>query len=105
MAIVTLDQVKAHLNFTPDMAAADDALLTAKLAAAQGYIERSLGYRIEARFGGVDQDPVPADLREAVLQLASWWFENRETVNVGNIVNQVPFGVTDIVTAHREWSF
>lgn len=105
MPIATLAQLKAQLNFTDDIGEADDALLNAKIEAAQNHIERLLGFRIAERFGGEDQEPVPPALAEAVLQLAAWWYEQREAVNVGNIVNQVPFNVTEIVSEYREWSF
>lgn len=105
MAIVTLEQIRAQLNFTADIGSADDALLTAKIEAAQAHVERMLGYAIEDRFGGTDQPPVPADLAEAVLQLAAHWYEVREAVNVGNIVNEVPFGVREIVMGRKDWSF
>lgn len=101
VAIVTLDQLKAQLNFTGDIGSADDELLTAKIEAAQAHIERMLGYAIEERFAG----PVPPDLAEAVLQLAAHWYEVREAVNIGNIVNEVPFGVREIVMGRKDWSF
>ncbi|WP_313349927.1 head-tail connector protein [Paracoccus sp. (in: a-proteobacteria)] len=104
MAIVTLEDVKAQLSLTPDQTA-DDTLIQGKIDAAQSHIERLLGFRIGDRFGGEGQEPIPPDLKEAVLQLADWWFENREAVNVGNIVTAVPFNVTNIVNEYREWSF
>lgn len=97
--IVTLDMVKAHLGITPDIGSADDDLLTAKMAAAQAHIERGLGFKIEDRFGGEDQEPIPEDLREAVLQLVAWWYDDQEGAK------EPPFGVTEIITANRDWSF
>ena len=106
MPIATLDQLKAQLNITPDIGAADDALLTRKLAAAQAHVERLLGYKIADQFPPEGDPPVaivPPDLVEAVLQLAAWWYEVREAAGDG--AREVPFSVTDIVTSHREWSF
>lgn len=105
MPIVTLTELKAQLNFTDDIGADDDPLLEKKIEAAQDHIERLLGFRIADRFGGEDQEPVPPSLFEAVLQLAAWWYEMREPVNVGNIVNAVPFGVAEIIGEYREFSF
>ncbi len=102
MAIVTLEDVKAQLSLTPDQTA-DDTLIQGKIDAAQSHIERLLGFRIGDRFGGEGQEPVPDDLKEAVLQLAAWWFENREAAT--DMSRELPFGVTDIVTEYREWSF
>lgn len=102
MAIVTLTDMMAQLSLTPDAPGEDQALVAAKIEAAQNHIERLLGYRIEVTFGGEDQDPVPPALREAVMQLAAWWFENREAVSDSRTL---PFGVEDIVNEYREWSF
>ena len=105
MSIVDLPDLCAQVGLTGDAPVEDMEILARKGAAAQDHIERLLGYRIEDRFGGEGQEPVPPALVEAVMQLAAWWFDNRETVNVGNIVNAVPFGVDQIVTEYREWSF
>ena len=99
MAIVTVDQLKAQLNFTADIGSADDALLTAKIDAAQAHIERMLGYTLHATGPGA----APADLREAVLQLAAHWYEAREAAGDG--LKEVPFGVRDIVMGRKCWSF
>lgn len=104
MAIVTLEEVLAQLSFTEDMETPSDlAMIGRKIASAQNYIERQLGFRIEDRFGGTGQDPVPPALQEAVCQLAAWWFENRETA--GEALREMPFGVTDIVDSYRDRSF
>lgn len=104
MAIVTLADLKGQLNFTPDLGTEDDALLLAKIDAAQDHVERMLGFRIAATFGGQDQDPIPPSLAEAVLQLAAHWYENRETASPEGL-REVPFGVSEIVSSYREWSF
>jgi uncharacterized phage protein (predicted DNA packaging) len=103
MAIVTLSEIKEQLAFTDDIGAVDDALLGRKIAAAQNHIERLLGFKIEETFGGEDQEPVPPVLAEAVCQLASWWYENREAAGDG--AREVPFGVQEIITEYREFSF
>lgn len=103
MAIVTLNQLKEQLAFTDDIGAVDDALLTRKLDAAQNQVERLLGFKIEETFGGVDQDPVPPALVEAVSQLAAWWYEQREAAGDG--AREVPFGVREIITEYREFTF
>lgn len=103
MAIVTLDIIKEQLAFTDDIGDVDDALLQRKLDAAQNHVERLLGFKIEATYGGEEQDPVPPALIEAVTQLASWWYENREAA--GEAAREVPFGVREIVTEYREFTF
>lgn len=111
MAYVTEAQVYDHLSLTTDMAAAEIDLLGSKLAAAQGHVERLLGYRLADRFidpadepdEGDDRTEFPADLREAILQLVAHWFEHRETV--GQSAQVMPFGTRDIIMEHREFTF
>ncbi|SFP62709.1 head-tail connector protein [Tranquillimonas alkanivorans] len=105
MAIVLLSEVKEQLAFTDDIGSADDQLLTRKIDAAQSHIERLLGFKIEETFGGVDQDPVPPALIEAVSQLAAWWYEQREAAVVGATANEVPFNVREIVNEYRGFTF
>ncbi len=98
--IVTLTEIRAHLALTGDQTQ-DDMLIQGKLDAAHSLIERILGFRILDRF--VTPDLVPADLREAILQLTAWWYENREAVMERGA--PLPFGVAEIIEAHRDWSF
>lgn len=98
MAIITLEGMKANLGLTPDQDE-DDVLILGKIEAAQNHIERLLGFRIEERFPA----DIPPALREAVMQLAAWWFENREAAT--DLTRELPFGVRDIVTEYRGWTF
>lgn len=83
----------------------DDALVDRKIAAAQDHIERHLGYKIEATYGGTSQDPIPPALIEAVCQLVGHWYENREAVIVGVNAEELPLNVADIVREYRNWSW
>ncbi|WP_370158463.1 head-tail connector protein [Salipiger bermudensis] len=103
MPIVTLDEIKEQLSFTDDIGTVDDAMLQRKLDAAQNHVERLLGFEIETSFGGVDQDPIPPALVEAVSQLAAWWYEQREAAS--DAAREVPFGVREIITEYREFTF
>lgn len=103
--IVTVEELREQLNLTDDLGTGDDELLARKIAAAQGHIERLLGFKIEDTYGGEDQDEIPAPLVEAVLQLAAHWYENREASLVGVSGQELPFGVWSIVNEYREWSF
>lgn len=100
--IVTVEEAKAQLNQT---LAVDDVLIERKIGAAQDHIENLLGFKIEETFGGAGQDVVPESLREAVLQLAAHWYENREAVLIGLNGQDLPFGVWNIVREYRQWSF
>lgn len=103
MAIVETADLLAHLGLTADNGGELALLAQSKAEAAQSHIERWLGFKIEDTFGGPDQAPVPADLKEAVLQLAAWWFDNREATTES--AKLLPFGVSEIIDAYRGWTF
>lgn len=100
--ILTLEQAKAHLAQTLDD---DDDLIERLIAAAQNHVEDWLGYEIEERYGGVDQDPIPPALVHAVALLTAHWYENREASLVGINAQSLPFGLVDIINDYRDWSF
>jgi hypothetical protein len=103
MAIVDIFDLMAQVAMTSDAPGDDQTLLVGKIDAAQNHIERLLGFKIEEEFGGAGQDPVPPALCEAVMQLAAWWFENREAG--GDASRPMPFGVDEIVAEYREYTF
>lgn len=105
MAIVTVLELKEQLNLTDDVGTGDDVLLARKIDAAQGHIERLLGFKIEDTYGGQDQEDIPAPLVEAVLQLAAHWYENREATLVGVTGQELPFGIWPIINEYRVWTF
>jgi len=47
-------------------------------------IEFTAGY-------GADPTTIPLEIRQALLLLMGHWYENRETVNIGNITSELPF--------------
>ncbi len=96
MAIIDLADMKAHLGVLDDV---DNALITGKIEAAQAHLESLLGYAIEDEF-----DTVPADLKDAVRQLAAGWFENREATGATSIM-ETPMSVWSIVTERRSYAF
>ncbi len=98
--IVSLDDFKLHLGIIDD---ADDAMLADKLAAAQAHLERRLGFKIDTRYGGESQDPVPDDLKEATLSLGAHFYENREGTVVGLSAQDTPLSVVEIIRAYRDW--
>ncbi|SFB82319.1 head-tail connector protein [Tropicimonas isoalkanivorans] len=103
MAIVTVEELKEHLAFTDDIGSTDDALLARLIDAAENHVNRLLGFIISDTYGGQDQDPVPPALVEAVSQLAAWWYECREAAGDG--AKETPYGVREIVTEFREFTF
>lgn len=98
--LITLEQARAQLSLFDTV---DDALITSKIAAAESYLNSQLGFIIAERFGGEGQDPTPPALAEAALQLVAHWYENREAG--GEALRAIPFGVSEIIDAHRDWSF
>lgn len=57
--------------------------------------------RVTVHAGYARRDEVPKALRQAMLLLVGHWFANREAVNVGNIVNELPFAVQALAWPHR----
>ena len=82
--------LKSQLNLDHDL---DDALLAHKLDAAEIWI---------ANYTGIPFDAANAAQVEAALQLAAWWYEQRESAVVGTIVATVPFGVRELLASFRE---
>ena len=53
-----------------------------------------------AGFGAAGAD-VPSAIQAAMKLLIGSWWENREAVNVGNIVNEMPFGTAALLAGYR----
>jgi uncharacterized phage protein (predicted DNA packaging) len=98
MAIVILEDMKAHLGVTTDD---DDALITAKIDAAQAWLEQMLGYAIADEF----PDTTPADLVEAVKQVCAHFYENRESTVAGLSILSVPMSVEDTIRNRRSYAW
>lgn len=47
---------------------------------------------------------VPFDLKHAIKMLVAHWFENREAINVGNIVSELPLGFNDLIWPYKVFS-
>jgi uncharacterized phage protein (predicted DNA packaging) len=94
--LVTLEEMKAHLNITTDD---DDALITDKIKAAQNHIEALIPSN------SLDNHSDDEDIKEAVRQLAAHFYENREGVLVGVNAQELPMGVYQLIAPHRTWEF
>lgn len=92
--MITLDDMKAHLNVTTDV---DDALITAKLAAASEWVAIYTGSEVT--------DATPAPVNEAIQQLAAHLYANRESTLVGVTAQALPFGMLDLLEPYRAWCF
>lgn len=48
---------------------------------------------------------VPDDLRQALLMLIGFWYEHRETANIGSLLNELPYSVEALISPYRVVSF
>jgi uncharacterized phage protein (predicted DNA packaging) len=92
MTTTPLPLLKAQLNIEHDL---DDGLLTHKLAVAEEWIGSFVGNPF------ADHDPLPASLTEAALQLAAYWYGQRESVSDARLTS-IPFGVIELLRPYRE---
>ncbi len=90
-ALTSLALLKAQLNLDPTHNL-DDELLAHKLAAAEAWIATHTGTLFVAE---------PA-LTEAALQLASFWYEQREAASFGISTQPIPFGVLELLRPYRD---
>lgn len=86
--ITSLFLLKAQLNLDHSL---DDELLAHKLAAAEAWIVQHTGAPFAAE---------PA-LTEAALQLAAYWYEQREAASFGVSTQPIPFGVLELLRPYR----
>jgi hypothetical protein len=91
--MISLDDVKAHLNITTDF---DDILIGEKLAAAADWVAKYTGIPADA-------DNIPASVNEAIRQLTAHLYECREATLVGITAQQLPFGFLDLLANDRQW--
>jgi uncharacterized phiE125 gp8 family phage protein len=63
--------------------------------------ERPDAVQIEFVAGSADASLVPQQLRHAVRELAAHFFENPVPVNIGNIVNEIPFSLSSLIARMR----
>ena len=89
-ALTPITLLKSQLNLDHSL---DDALLAHKLGAAELWISNHTGIPFDAD---------NAALVEAALQLASFWYEQREAASFDQTTVQIPFGVRDILASYRE---
>jgi uncharacterized phiE125 gp8 family phage protein len=56
---------------------------------------------VEFSAGYADADSVPGPIKSAILLMVGNLYANREAVNVGNIVTDIPFGVDALLAPYR----
>lgn len=83
MSLLTLEEMKSQCRIELDFSE-DDALLTALGDAAQTRTETRINRKLYAKvIPGMDPDGLvmPADVKQALLLLVGYWYENRVAVN------------------------
>ncbi|MEP9373528.1 head-tail connector protein [Mesorhizobium sp. KR1-2] len=93
MSIVSLSLAKAHLNID---GTADDELISLYIDAAEAQLSNHIGKPL------ADIDPLPGDLKLAVLKLVAFHYEQREAVGFGVTMQLAPYSVMSIADAYRE---
>jgi uncharacterized phage protein (predicted DNA packaging) len=96
LSIVSLADLKAHLNVTTDD---DDAVLTGMLETARGYVESWCGPLDDI------EGAMPAGLVHALKLYAGHLYENREATTFGSSGTETPMGFFDLISPYRKWAF
>lgn len=93
MAIVSLELAKAHMKID---GSAEDELISLYLDGAETWISNYIGRSV------TELDPLPADVKIAVLRLVSFYYECRNLATFGISAQLAPMGVTSILDSYRE---
>ncbi|WP_437891132.1 head-tail connector protein [Phytobacter sp. V91] len=99
----TIEILRAQCRIDSDDSTEDEMLLiyfgSAKRKA-ENFINRKL-YETEVPESDPDGLLIENDVLLALLLLSGHWYENREQVNVGNIVTSFPFGFESLLEPYR----
>lgn len=93
MSCVTLSLAKAQMNVDHS---SDDELIQLHIDAAEAWFQAQTG-RVLA-----EMEPVPADIKHAVLKLAAFYYMHREAVSFGDQVRLAPYSVQAVANSYRE---
>lgn len=93
MTAVSLDLAKAHMKVD---GTAEDELIALYIDAAEQWAGNYIGRPIS------DLDPIPADVKLAILRLVSFYFECRNIATFGVSMQLAPQNVASILDSHRE---
>jgi len=92
VSLVTLPLAKAHMNI---VGTEDDELINLYIGAAEAWLSNYIGKAL------AEIEPFPADLKLAVLKLATFYYEQREAVGFGISMQIAPYGVTSLADSYR----
>lgn len=93
MPIVSTALAKAHMRVDHTL---DDELIGLYIGSAEAAVENYIGKKL------ADINPLPDDIKHAVLRLTSFFYEFREAVSFGSAPSVMPFGVISTLNAYRE---
>lgn len=93
MTVVSLALAKAHMKFD---GTAEDELISLYIEAAEQWAGNYIGKPI------ADLEPVPADVKLAILKLVSFHFLYRNLAVSGGSIDVAPHGVAAILDSYRE---
>ena len=93
MPSISLDLAKAHMKIDGN---AEDELISLYIDGAEAWISNYIGKPL------ADLDPLPAEIKIAVLRLVSFYFECRNIATFGTSMQLAPLGVTSALGSHRE---
>jgi len=100
---LTIDECKVQCRIDGDDPG-DDQLLDLYIGAArrkaESYTNRKL-YDNSLPADDLDGLVIENDVKLALMLLVGHWYENREPVNVGNIVSTLPFGFESLLEPYR----
>ncbi|KEQ08045.1 head-tail connector protein [Pseudorhizobium pelagicum] len=93
MSALSLDLAKQHMKVD---GTAEDDLISLYIDAAETWAANYIGKPL------ADFDPIPADVKHAVLKLVAFYYEVRSIATYGLSVDMAPQGVTAILDSYRE---
>ena len=94
---------EAHALALEQFLSEPDRLIVPQSVAGMPVLQERQGIEVDfvAGFGSEPED-VPADIRQALLALVSYWFEHRDAVIVAGSGSVVPTGFDLLVSKHRQ---
>lgn len=98
--LITLEQIKKHLNIDDDFTA-DDEYLMSLYAVAADLVQKHIDITFDELTAKHGEVPMP--LLHAVLLIIGNFYANRESVSYAN-VSEVPMSAKYILTMYRDYS-
>lgn len=93
MTAISLELAKAHMRVDDP---AEDALISLYIDAAEQWAGNYIGKPV------TDLDPIPADLKLALLRLVAFYFECRNIATFGLSSQLAPQNVAETLDAYRD---